>query len=81
VKGDDVVEDEGAESSEVKDVSEQDGSGDDGGVGVPAEAVDIAGDERDMVATRRGKVEAESEVATGSAGIHIRSSPPNDEEG
>ena len=47
VEGDDVVEDEEAETDEVEDVSEQDGAGDDGGVGVPAEAVEVAGDEGD----------------------------------
>ena len=42
-----VVEDEDAEADEVEDVAEQDCSGDYCGVGVPAETVDVAGDERD----------------------------------
>ena len=45
--GDDVIEDERAETGKVEDVAEEDGSGDDGGVGVPAEAIDVASDESD----------------------------------
>ena len=43
----DVVEDEQAEAREIEDIAEQDCSHDHEGVGVPAKAIDVAGDERD----------------------------------
>ena len=44
---DDVVQDEDAEAGKVEDVSEQNRSGDDGGVGVPAKTVEITDYESD----------------------------------